>query len=90
MITPILKSLLVHNSSDPGDYRPISLTCILCKLLENHICDLMYEHLPNCQVLSDSQWGFRPGRSTVAALLSVTQKWPSALERGQEVCAVFF
>ena len=34
--------------------------------------------------------GFRPGRSTVAALLSVTQKWLSALERGQEVCAVFF
>ena len=88
MITPIPKSS--HNSSDPGDYRPISLTCILCKLLEKHICDLMYEHLSNCQVLSGSQWGFRPGRSTVAALLSVTQKWLSALERGQEVCAVFF
>ena len=42
MITPIPKSS--HNSSDPGDYRPISLTCILCKLLEKHICDLMYEH----------------------------------------------
>ena len=68
----------------------ISLTCILCKLLEKHICDLMYEHLSNCQVLSDSQWGFRPGRSTVAALLSVTQKWLSAFERGQEVGAVFF
>ena len=88
MITPIPKSS--QNSSDPGDYRPISLTCILCKLLEKHICDLMYEHLSNCQVLSDSQWGFSPGRSTVAALLSVTQKWLSALERGQEVCAVFF
>ena len=75
---------------DPGDYRLISLTCILCKLLEKYICDLMYEHLSNSQVLSDSQWGFRTGRSTVAALLSVTQKWLSTLEHGQEVCAVFF
>ena len=80
----------MHNSSDPGNYRPISLTCILCKLLERHICDLMYEHLSYCQEFSDSQWGFRPGRSTVAALLSVTQKWLSVLECGQEVCAVFF
>ena len=34
--------------------------------------------------------GFRSGRSTVTALLSVTQEWFSALECGQELCAVFF
>ena len=50
----------------------------------------MYEHLSNQQVLTDSQWGFRSGRSTVTALLSVTQEWLSALERGQEIGAVFF
>ena len=77
-------------SSDPGNYRPISLTCILCKLLEKHIYGLMYEHLSNHQELSDSQWGFRSGRSTVTALLSVTQEWRSALECGQELWAVFF
>ena len=50
----------------------------------------MYEHLSNHQELSDPQWGFRSGRSTVTALLSVTQEWLSALECGQELCAVFF
>ena len=49
----------------------------------------MYEQLSNCQVLSYSQWSFCPGRSTLAAALSVIQKWLSALERGQEVCVVF-
>ena len=44
----------------------------------------------NHQELSDSQWSFRSGRSTVTALLSVTQEWLSALECGQELCAVFF
>ena len=29
-------------------------------------------------------------RSTVTALLSVTQEWLSALQCGQELCAVFF
>ena len=50
----------------------------------------MYEHLSNHHELSDPQWGFRSGRSTVTALLSVTQEWLSALECGQEHCAVFF
>ena len=50
----------------------------------------MYKHLSNHHLLSDSQWGFRSGRSTVTALLSVTEEWLSALEYGQEVCAVFF
>ena len=89
MIAPIPKA--AAKSSDPGNYRPISLTCILCKLLEKHILyGLMYEYLSNHQELSDSQWGFRSGRSTVTALLSVTQEWLSALECGQELRAVFF
>ena len=88
MIAPIPKS--TSKSSDPGNHRPIFLTCILCKLLKKHIYGLMYEHLYNHHLLSDSQWGFRSGRSTVTALLSVTEEWLSALEHGKEVCAVFF
>ena len=87
MIVPIPKPT---KSADPGNYRPISLICILCKLLEKHMCNLMHDHLSNSHLLSNSQWGFRPGRSTVTALLSVTHEWLSALERGKEVCAVFF
>ena len=35
MIAPIPKS--ATKSSDPGNFRPISLTCILSKLLEKHM-----------------------------------------------------
>ena len=59
MIVPIPKS---NNLSDPGNYRPISLTCILCKLLEKHMYSIMYDHLVNNSQLSDSQWGFCSGR----------------------------
>ena len=76
-VIPIPKS---NKLSDPGNYRPISLTCILCKLLEKHMYNIMYHHLVNNNQLSDSQWGFRSGRSTVCALLSVTHDWFAELE----------
>ena len=87
MVVPIPKS---NKLSDSGNYRPISLTCILCKLLEKHMYNIMYDHLVNNNQLSDSQWGFRSGRSTVCALLSVTNDWFAELECGREICAVFF
>ena len=40
--------------------------------------------------MSNCQWGFQPGKSTVAALLSTTQDWFQLLEKGKEVGAVFF
>ena len=88
MISPILKSAS-KPKSDPNNYRPISLTSILCKLLEKHIFDVMYEHLSSNNLLSDSQWGFRPERSAVTALLSVLHEWLLTLEDGNEVCAIF-
>ena len=52
--------------------------------------NIMYDHLLNNNQLSDSQWGYRSGRSTVCALLSVTNDWFAELECGSEICAVFF
>ena len=56
LVVPIPKS---SNPSDPGNYRPISLTCILCKVLEKHIRQLMEDHLNETGHLSSNQWGFR-------------------------------
>ena len=41
-------------------------------------------------MISNSQFGFRPGLSTLSALLSVTHKWFSLLDYHNSVCAVFF
>ena len=87
MVAPITKST---NLSNPGNYRPISLTCILCKVLEKPIRHLMQEHLQDTGQLSNNQWGFRSQRSTVSALATVTHDWFTALEAGKEMGAVFF
>ena len=31
--------------SVPGNYRPVSLTCIVCKILESIIRDIVVEHM---------------------------------------------
>ena len=41
-------------------------------------------------LLSNSQFGFRPGFSTESALISVVNSWFSSLDSHKSVCAVFF
>lgn len=39
--------------------------------------------------MSDRQFGFRPGSSTLEAILSATKDWHKSLERGNSVICVF-
>ena len=83
LVIPIPKS---GNSSDPGNYRPISLLPIVSKVLEVHVCYLLKDYVS----ISDEQWGFQQGKSTTNAILSATSTWFDYLESGFEVQAVFF
>ena len=62
---------------------------ILSKVLEKHISSLVQDHLEEHHPLSDCQWGCRPGRSTVTALLSTTHCWFQDLDSGKEISATF-
>ena len=76
-------------ANSPDYYRPVSLLSILSKVLERHVYNVIADHLDETHLLSDCQWGFRAGRSTVGALLATTSHWFSLLEAGEEICAVF-
>ena len=52
-----------------GNYRPVQLTLIICKLLESLIKDAMISHLLDNYVLAPSQHGFLPGKSCLSNLL---------------------
>ena len=86
-VVPIPK---LGDRTSPTNYRPISLLSVLNKVLERHIYDQIAIHLETNHPLSNSQWGFRSGRSTVTALLETTHNWYQCLEAGKEVTAVFF
>ena len=58
------KALVVPTSrkgstSDAGNYRPISLTFVLCKLCEHILHSTILTHLANHKIQSDAQHGFR-------------------------------
>ena len=56
---PIFKK---GKKSDPTNYRPVSLTCVACKVLENIIHSFIMKQLDKYNVLTDTQHGFRAKR----------------------------
>ena len=59
-VSPIFKK---GDKSSPANYRPISLTCILCKVLEHIMASHLVRHLNKHDLLYDLQHGFREKRS---------------------------
>ena len=53
-----------------ANYRPISLTSIVFKVMERIICKQLTAALEQSARLSNAQFGFRANRSTVSLLLS--------------------
>ena len=70
---------------DPGNYRPVSLTSVVCKLMESLIRERIMEHMKSKQLFSKKQFGFLPGRSTVLQLIRVMDQWTKILEEGDAV-----
>ena len=71
-ITALFKS---RDKKDPNNYRPISLTSVVCKLLESFIRDSIMNHLINNNLLFHDQHSFVSGRSCITQLLSVMETW---------------
>ena len=71
-VRPIYKK---GDKSHAGNYRPVSLTSIVCKVFESFIKKTLYDHFINNNLLSNHQFGFVSGRSTVTQLLVTLNDW---------------
>ena len=75
----------------PSAYRPIVLLDEAGKLFERVIASRLNAHLRDCGPdLSDSQFGFRTGRSTVDAVSRLKELVASEWEKGNGVLAISF
>ena len=87
LISPL--SFKKGDKQQASNYRPISLTCILCKVLEKIIHRQVYALLESNHVLCDSQYGFRIKRSTTALLVMAIYDWVEALNKHLNTHCVF-
>ena len=82
----------VHEKGDKqltNNYRPISLTCIVIKIMERIIhCQLVCA-LDSYNLLNDCQFGFRRNRSTISLLLQAVHDWAGSLERRNSTHCLF-
>ena len=75
------------SKSDAGNYRPISLTSIICKIYERFIRNHIWNHVED--TISDKQHGFVPGRSCLSNLLEYVDTVNEMLAKGEDV-DIFF
>jgi hypothetical protein len=72
-----------------GNYRPISLTSFVCKLMETLVREEIIEHMKRNKLFSKTQFGFISGRSTVLQQLQVLDKWTEILDKGGCVDTIY-
>ena len=85
-VTPIFKK---GKKSDPSNYRPISLTSIVCKTMESLVRHETMQHLLPNELLSRHQHGFMMSRSCTTQLLEVLDIWSRLLDEGDNVDVVY-
>ena len=85
-VTPIFKKDKKHQ---PGNYRPVSLTSIPCRVMEKLVRNAIMEHLINNNLLSKFQHGFIKARSCTTQLLAVLDVWTDVIEQGENVDAIY-
>ena len=81
IVTPVFKK---GAKSKPENYRPISLTCILSKVLEHIIVSCIMNHLDNHNLFYPLQHGFRSKLSCETQLLTFTQEMFDSMASGKQ------
>ena len=81
-ISPIHRT---GSKTNPANYRPISLTSVTCKVMENILKDEIVSHTMSHELFCDAQHGFVPGRSSTTRLLVTTDLWTRSLNENHPV-----
>ena len=87
------KVIPVYKCNDPqliDNYRPITVLNVICKIIERAIYNKIYPYFSKCQIISKSQNGFCPGRSTESAATDFLEFVYNRLDNKKYVAALFF
>ena len=82
----------IHKKSSKdkaGNYRPISMTSSICRLLESIIKNDVLQYLMSNNLISDQQQGFLPKRGTVTQLLKTLNDWTLSHDQKQPLNVIY-
>ena len=65
------------------NYRPVAILSPLSKILEKVIYEQIYSYFDRNKLFHPSLHGYRKGRPTMSALLSLYEKWVKAASKSQ-------
>ena len=85
IVIPIHKKGSVHQ---PENYRPVSLTCVLCKMFETFLREHIIDYVS--LVITEKQHGFLKGRSCLSNLLETIEKANEYMYEGNCVDILYF
>ncbi|NQY00907.1 MAG: hypothetical protein HRT70_07220 [Flavobacteriaceae bacterium] len=85
-VTPIFKK---GNRKDPANYRPISLTCCTCKLMESCVRELIWQFWSTKNLISPTQFGFTPRSSCASQLLKFLDDITTSVDNGDCVDVIY-
>ena len=85
-VKPIFKK---GDKSSPGNYRPVSLTSIVCKIFEGFVREALNNHFMENDLLSKDQFGFTKARSCVSQLLVTINDWINSIDNDEPVDCIY-
>ena len=85
-MTPIFKK---GHKEDPGNYRPVNLTSVPGKVMEQIILSEITRHVRGIQGIRPSQHRFMKGRSCLTNLISFYDWVTSLVDEGRTVDVVY-
>ena len=86
VITPIFKK---GERQNPENYRPVSLTSVICKILERIIAKKIIHHVKENGLDCKEQHGFTTGKSVTTNLLETLNVWTEALRHNIPVDVIY-
>ncbi|GAB0210329.1 mitochondrial enolase superfamily member 1 [Grus japonensis] len=85
-VTPVFKK---GRKEDPGNYRPVSLTSIPGKVMEQLILGVINKHVEEKKVIGSGQHGFTKGKSCLTNLIAFYDGMTSWVDEGRAVDVVY-